>query len=185
MSNKDALLEIETMAADHYRRMWQFQTDQAHHAQRMLMKACQALQITPSPRRPGDTVFYGFWTERDILARIEELSGGQRRSAVITRLIIDDERVFTFDDKPRYARTPEDAEPAIFGQPWDEIWWDHDVFNAQGSATSTEALANETVANRQNVHVGRMIVHSNNPAGGDALVKILSPYWPVARLVWP
>jgi len=42
------------------------------------------------------------------------------------RLIIDDLRIFRFEDAT-YARTSDEAIDQLYNHgPWDEVWWDHD-----------------------------------------------------------
>lgn len=94
-------------------------------------------------------------------------------------LVIEDERTFRFSCV--YARTMGEAWQLLFSQPWREVWWDFDMGKMRNSV-NTYPLAKrveEMAFNGEMLPVERMVVHSQNPPGGDNLMLALRAYDPI------
>lgn len=103
-------------------------------------------------------------------------------------LVVDDVRTLKFD-ATTVRRLPQ-AEAALYSQPWDEVWLDHDL---EMSLTYEEATRldeynirplvrkiEEDAYNGIILPVGIFIIHSANPVGKEWIAQALLPWYTVA-----
>ena len=94
-------------------------------------------------------------------------------------LVIEDIRTFRFPAV--YARNMQEAWTLLHSRRWSEIWFDHDMGltvndnNTYPLAVHLERLAFEGTP----LDVGRIVVHTANPSGGQRLMAALRAYNPV------
>jgi hypothetical protein len=83
-----------------------------------------------------------------------------------------------------YARTLLEGQALLFSKPWREVWWDYDLGltkdsdNAYSLAVEVERLAHKGTL----LPIGRMVVHTANPYGGDRLMAAFSPWYDTVRV---
>lgn len=105
-------------------------------------------------------------------------------------LVIDDQRIF----KPLPGRpeaqtlvhettSDEGFITLTMGQPWDEVWLDHDL-GMESSQSGYEMVMDviRGIEDGAPLDVKKFYVHSMNPVGADRMVQALSRHFPVARI---
>lgn len=97
-------------------------------------------------------------------------------------LVIEDIRTFRFP--ATYCRTVWEAWVPLFTESWDEVWFDYDM-GLKADSDNTYALAVEIERRAhagEMLPIGRIVVHSANPYGGDRLMAALSPWYDTVRV---
>jgi len=105
-------------------------------------------------------------------------------------LVIDDFRTLSFPATT--VRRRETAAIALYSQPWDEVWLDHDLefalteeqFRTVGEY-NIRPLIEKIVEDAKNgiiLPVGRFLIHSSNGMGRLYMRDKLSPYYPVTMV---
>jgi hypothetical protein len=90
------------------------------------------------------------------------------------RLVIDDVRTFKpINGITVYARTLDDAMHNLLVENWDEVWWDHDLGKESNGDAIVAAKFMESLEHKPNT---RMVVHTMNPVGREALIGALRDY---------
>lgn len=91
------------------------------------------------------------------------------------RIVVDDERTFPFD--ATYIRNSATAKSWLLAETGhvDELWLDHDL----GGSDTTIPVVNllcDMAFHDTPLDVGVILVHTQNPVGGDTIVRVLSRY---------
>lgn len=92
-------------------------------------------------------------------------------------LVVDDVRNMIFDATT--VRTSAEGLEALYSQPWDEVWLDHDL----GFADDIRPLVRKVEADAHDgiiLPVGMFIIHTGNPVGRWWVAKALLPWYTVA-----
>jgi hypothetical protein len=99
-------------------------------------------------------------------------------------LVVDDLRVMSFP--ATYARTSAAALELLESRPiLDELWLDHDLGGDDTAMVVVDWLCERAFYDDPLV-VGRIMVHTQNPPAGEAMVRTLARYYPrVFRTVAP
>lgn len=105
-------------------------------------------------------------------------------------LVVDDFRTLKFPATT--VRTREAAEVALYAQPWDEVWLDHDLEFALTKEQfmkikdyNIRPLIYKIVADAKRgeiLPVGRFYIHSSNGRGRIFMQEMLSRYYPVTMV---
>lgn len=97
-------------------------------------------------------------------------------------LVIEDIRTLNFPCV--YARTTAEAEPLLFGQAWDAVWFDFDMAETmedlakptgtvRGLVRKMEKMAQEGTI----LPIRKVVVHTMNPAGRAEIIAALGPWY--------
>jgi hypothetical protein len=78
------------------------------------------------------------------------------------RLVIDDLRVFAFDAV--YARSSVAGVGALYDEPWDEVWLDHDLGGDDTIMPVVDTLV-FAARFREPFDIGTIVIHTSNPPG--------------------
>lgn len=91
------------------------------------------------------------------------------------RLIIDDLRIFHFEDAV-YARTSAEAIDQLFNHgPWEQVWWDHDLGGDDTAVRVLNWILYESDAKAlttwfsEQLEAAEHYVHTANPVGADRI----------------
>lgn len=103
-------------------------------------------------------------------------------------LVVDDVRTLKFE-ATTVRRLPQ-AEAALYSQPWDEVWLDHDLEFSLTEQESRDMFEynirplvrkiEEDAHNGIILPVGIFIIHSANPVGKEWIAQALLPWYTVA-----
>ena len=95
-------------------------------------------------------------------------------------LLIDDLRFFRDERECVTARNSQDALKVLNNDDvWDEIWFDHDLGELNGTVDSTMIIVDymcERAFNDSPVNVDIVYVHTSNPVGGKQIMLSLQKY---------
>lgn len=99
-------------------------------------------------------------------------------------LVIDDFRTMSFPATT--VRTLEAGTVAVYSQPWDEVWLDHDLEFAlpqrEERTYNIRPLIEQIVEDAESgviLPIGQFLIHSSNWGGRLFMKEKLSPFYPV------